>query len=123
MSGQLCSALAPPRPGIVSCVSALIPIGKQDHKLEARPSKPRFGGIACDGRGRVRMTTTRKPPLSETVTEHFPDADPASAFPVVGIGASAGGLNAFRKFIAAIPQNSGIAFVLVQHLDPDHKSL
>ncbi|TDB67464.1 CheR family methyltransferase [Arundinibacter roseus] len=44
-------------------------------------------------------------------------------FPVVGIGASAGGLNAFRTLITAIPEDSGMAFVLVQHLDPNHESL
>jgi two-component system, chemotaxis family, CheB/CheR fusion protein len=44
-------------------------------------------------------------------------------FPVVGIGASAGGLDAFKKLIKAIPENSGMAYVLVQHLDPKHESL
>ncbi len=44
-------------------------------------------------------------------------------FPVVGIGASAGGLDAFKKLLKAIPENSGIAYVLVQHLDPNHESL
>lgn len=44
-------------------------------------------------------------------------------FPVVGVGASAGGLAAFKKFIGAIPKDSGMAFVLVQHLDPNHESL
>ncbi|TAL44818.1 MAG: histidine kinase, partial [Chitinophagaceae bacterium] len=44
-------------------------------------------------------------------------------FPVVGIGASAGGLDAFRKLLKAIPENSGVAYVLVQHLDPNHESM
>ncbi|MBC7829193.1 MAG: PAS domain-containing protein, partial [Chitinophagaceae bacterium] len=44
-------------------------------------------------------------------------------FPVVGIGASAGGLAAFEKLLKAIPENSGMAYVLVQHLDPSHESL
>lgn len=43
--------------------------------------------------------------------------------PVVGIGASAGGLNAFKNFLTAMPANSGIAFVLVPHLDPKHDSM
>ena len=42
---------------------------------------------------------------------------------VVGIGASAGGLEAFKSFFANLPSDSGMAFVLVQHLSPDHKSL
>ena len=44
-------------------------------------------------------------------------------FPVVGVGASAGGLAAFKEFIKAIPEKSGMAYVLVQHLDPSHESL
>jgi two-component system CheB/CheR fusion protein len=43
-------------------------------------------------------------------------------FPIIGIGASAGGLDAFKKLLAAIPENSGMAYVLVQHLDPTHES-
>ena len=45
------------------------------------------------------------------------------SFPVVAIGASAGGLEAFRTLLAALPANSGMAFILVQHLDPTHASM
>ncbi len=50
---------------------------------------------------------------------------PASVqnFPIVGIGASAGGLDAFKRLLKAIPDNSGMAYVLVQHLDPSHESI
>ena len=44
-------------------------------------------------------------------------------FPIVGIGASAGGLEAFRQFIEAIPPHSEMAFVVVQHLHPSHDSM
>src|SRR5664280_2846663 len=46
-------------------------------------------------------------------------------FPIVGIGASAGGLAAFEAFFAGMPADAdpGMAFVLVQHLAPDHKSI
>jgi two-component system, chemotaxis family, CheB/CheR fusion protein len=44
-------------------------------------------------------------------------------FPVVGIGASAGGLEALQEFFKAMPVNSGAAYVVVQHLSPDYKSL
>lgn len=46
-------------------------------------------------------------------------------FPIVGIGASAGGLAAFEAFFSGMPAHapSGMAFVLVQHLAPDHKSI
>jgi two-component system, chemotaxis family, CheB/CheR fusion protein len=46
-----------------------------------------------------------------------------SSFPVIAVGASAGGLEAFRTFVTGLPANSGMAFVLVQHLDPSHKSM
>jgi two-component system CheB/CheR fusion protein len=50
---------------------------------------------------------------------------PSAGFPVVGIGASAGGLAAFEAFFAGLPtdEDPGMAFVLVQHLAPDHESL
>jgi len=53
------------------------------------------------------------------------ESHPGTGFPIVGIGASAGGLAAFEAFFSGMPANSdpGIAFVLVQHLAPDHKSI
>ncbi len=45
-----------------------------------------------------------------------------AAFPIVGIGASAGGLEAFAQLLRALPLDTGMGFVLVQHLDPDHGS-
>ena len=47
----------------------------------------------------------------------------AGEFPVVGIGASAGGLDACRKLVDALPADNGMAFILVQHLDPTHESM
>ena len=43
--------------------------------------------------------------------------------PVVGLGASAGGLEAFQNFLTAAPPDAGIAYVPVQHLDPNHESM
>jgi two-component system, chemotaxis family, CheB/CheR fusion protein len=45
------------------------------------------------------------------------------AFPVVAIGASAGGLEAYKEFFQALPSGTGLAFVVVQHLDPSHHSM
>lgn len=55
----------------------------------------------------------------------LPKEQPEKNFPIVGIGASAGGLAAFEAFFSAMPVDteSGMAFVLVQHLSPDHKSI
>jgi len=44
-------------------------------------------------------------------------------FTIVGIGASAGGLEALEKFLKRVPQGSGMAFVIVQHLDPTYKGI
>ena len=44
------------------------------------------------------------------------------SFPIVGIGCSAGGLDALEKFFSHVPPESGIAFIVVQHLAPDHNS-
>jgi two-component system, chemotaxis family, CheB/CheR fusion protein len=50
-------------------------------------------------------------------------SQPTECFPVVGIGASAGGLDAFRQLLSHLPIDTGMAFVLIQHLDPNQKSL
>ena len=46
----------------------------------------------------------------------------SSNFLYVGVGASAGGLDAIEKLISNISENSGMAFIIVQHMDPTHKS-
>jgi len=42
---------------------------------------------------------------------------------IVGLGASAGGLEALEQFLANVPVDSGLAYVVVQHLDPTHKAM
>jgi len=61
-------------------------------------------------------------PVKKTIT---PDKSSVSknTFPIVGIGASAGGLEAFEQFFHHTPVDSDMAFVLVPHLDPSHASL
>ena len=44
-------------------------------------------------------------------------------FSIVAIGASAGGLEAFESFFKKMPSDSGMAFILIQHLDPTHRSM
>ena len=44
-------------------------------------------------------------------------------FPVVGVGASAGGMDAFKALVKAIPENSGMAYILIQHLAPQYDSI
>ena len=47
----------------------------------------------------------------------------SGSFPIVGIGASAGGLEAIEMFLKNVPAGCGMAFVIVQHLDPTHKGI
>lgn len=67
-------------------------------------------------------------PNSDT-GRHGPDAEPpgadasSSGFPLVAIGASAGGLEACSELVKALPRRPGMAFILVQHLDPSHESM
>jgi two-component system CheB/CheR fusion protein len=53
---------------------------------------------------------------------HVTEPVPTQPFPVVGVGASAGGLEAFTSLLKALPDDTGMAFVLVQHMDPVHES-
>jgi len=67
-------------------------------------------------------------PVAPPQEDASPTADDArnagrSTFPIVGIGASAGGLEALELFLKNAPARSGLAFVIVQHLDPTHKDL
>jgi two-component system CheB/CheR fusion protein len=52
-----------------------------------------------------------------------PVAPAGVSFPIVGIGASAGGLEALEQFLTHVPAGSGMAFVIVQHLDPTRKGI
>ena len=75
--------------------------------------------------------STRQKPVEPTPKTKFrrPRAEPSAAeslqslFPIVGIGASAGGLEALEAFLKNVPKNCGLAFVVVQHLDPTHKGI
>ena len=60
---------------------------------------------------------------SESSAAAAPLATGSAQFPIVGVGASAGGLEAFTQLLRHLPANSGMAFVLIQHLDPTHASL
>ena len=72
--------------------------------------KPRQVGTA------PRPPRRRSPSRPRSPLEH-------DHFPVVGLGASAGGLDAARGLLAALPAGTGMAFILIQHLDPTHVSM
>ena len=72
-----------------------------------------------------KKSTPRKQTKPKTSPEEAPKPtdQPKESFPIVGIGASAGGLEALESFLENVPTNSGMAFVIIQHLDPTHKAM
>ena len=67
--------------------------------------------------------TGKKTPATKSGTRKTTAKVKAKPFPIVGLGASAGGLEAFTAFLKATAPDSGMAYVLVHHVDPTHKSL
>ena len=68
-------------------------------------------------------TIVPRPPPGAAAAAVASQARPAGSFTVVGVGASAGGLEAFEEFFRNVPNPSGMAFVLIPHLDPSHVSI
>ena len=62
-------------------------------------------------------------PSSQEKSRSADSASELATFPVVAIGASAGGLDAFTQLIRGLPEDTGMAFVFIQHLDPTHHSV
>src|SRR3982751_5067798 len=72
---------------------------KKQQRSVSPPSKPQFGPDCADQKQNA-----------------------SAACPIVGIGGSAGGFEAAMEFLRNLPQKTGMAFVIVQHLDPHHAS-
>ena len=73
---------------------------------------------------KLKSAPKRRPKKPVHTARQTPPASAASvSFPIVGIGASAGGLEALEQFLGRVPAGSGMAFVIVQHLDPTHKGI
>ena len=88
---------------------------------KAGPRKASRTSASKSGAGSGKVA----PPPPDPVTAGAPAGglSPDTSFPIVGIGASAGGLEAFSQLLKHLPSDSGMAFVLIQHLDPTHPSL
>jgi len=73
----------------------------------------------------VVASTLTAPDTAQVSSDQHNQPEGRALFPIVGIGASAGGLAAFEAFFSGMPADDdpGMAFVLVQHLAPDHKSI
>ncbi len=88
---------------------------------------PRAKSQAQGGGGQSNSSSTDKEnePSKRKAKPASPVREPleenSHRFPIVGIGASAGGLEALEQFLKNVPNRSGIAFVVIQHLDPTHK--
>src|SRR5438552_12099959 len=86
--------------------------GKESRGKET-PQKHKSAARGKSSQPRVEKSPAPAEPAPETSTP---------TFPIVGIGASAGGLEAFTHLLEHLPADTGMGFVLVQHLDPDHES-
>jgi two-component system CheB/CheR fusion protein len=80
----------------------------------APPRKPER--LSAAGRGAKAGAAEKPAPAKSPPARTAP-------FPIAGIGASAGGLDAFTHLLGHLPGDTGLAFVLVQHLDPNHDSV
>ena len=74
-------------------------------------------------RSELNVEPEEAPALMEQDEEESDAPSGQNLCPVVGIGASAGGLDAFTQMLTHLPANTGMAYVLVQHLDPNHESM
>ena len=94
---------------------------------DAKSGAPRKKSSRADPPVDLRPDETQRdepilPGVNPVVADHdTPENSPP--FPIVAIGASAGGLDAYKKLMSALPVDVGVAVVLVQHLDPKHHSM
>src|ERR1700719_1707175 len=72
---------------------------------------------------RPHQAKAARPPPSRRSSPRRGSPPGHDSFPIVGLGASAGGLDATRRLLAALPPGTGMAFILIQHLDPTHASM
>ncbi len=83
-----------------------------------KPARPAPRRVPRERTVSTNGTAEPRPPARPTET-----AATDGSFPIVGIGASAGGLEALEEFLRHVPEASGMALVVVQHLDPTHKGV
>src|SRR5262245_8120818 len=81
--------------------------------------------MSAERMDRNSATEPRSDATSSGLTGGTPSAQPGENqdFPIVAIGASAGGLDSLEKLFTRLPTNTGMAFIVLQHLSPDFKSL
>jgi len=99
--------------------------GRRSASARRRENSPRRSGSSA-GQSLIETSSELgleqgKTPAAERRSNFASQAN--ASFPIVGIGASAGGLEALEQFLASVPAGNGMAFVIVQHLDPTHKGI
>jgi two-component system CheB/CheR fusion protein len=87
-------------------------------KASARPEQKRRAG-----NNRSSEPKAAPPAGPQTASPEHPQPHAAEGFPIVGVGASAGGFEAFTEILRELPPDPGFALVFVQHLDPKHVSV
>ena len=91
-------------------------------KTKAAGPKPKAAGPKTKSEVKTKAAGPTKKGAGKTPATPKTSIAPAG-FPVIGLGASAGGLEAFELFFQSVPADSGMAFILVSHLDPSHASM
>src|SRR5688572_30517336 len=108
--------------------------GKREAKPVSASTAPAKAAAAAAVAADAATPSFAPPPSGARVVSAEPVPNPtpptaghtlqhAHSFPIIGVGASAGGLEALELFLGRVPAKCGAAFVVVQHLDPTHKGM
>src|SRR5881397_1605102 len=90
--------------------------------MAKKPRSKVRGAVSRRPKRELRRSIRRAPPAEEVSTFET-EAGQKQPLTVVGVGASAGGLEAFSQLLHSLPDDTGLAIVLVQHLAPKHESI
>src|SRR5213592_1714215 len=100
-------------------------MGRPEVLMAKKAKRPNIRPSRSDknARARVPAKPATTPQAAKQVSSRRGSHTNAHPLSVVGVGASAGGLEAFEQLLRALPDDTGLAFVLVQHLAPKHESM
>src|SRR5437773_824936 len=100
-------------------------MGRPEVLMAKKAKRPNIRPSRSDknARARVPAKPATTPQAAKQVSSRRGSPTNAHPLSVVGVGASAGGLEAFEQLLRSLPNDTGLAFVLVQHLAPKHESM
>src|SRR3989454_11961521 len=100
-------------------------MGRPEVLMAKKAKRPNIRPSRSDknARARVPAKPATTPQAAKQVSSRRGSPTNAHPLSIVGVGASAGGLEAFEQLLRALPNDTGMAFVLVQHLAPKHESI